>query len=304
MNKRNLLNLGLLAFIGILILLVLYEPGIEEPAELPTLLQLDRETIQRIFIQRDSQQDVELAKDENGHWWMEKPIRHPADPLRLDSLLRITTLKSQSSFSVDGKMLAEYQLDKPRASITLNDNILLAFGGNTPLDHRRYIMLDGQVHLTTDSYYYHLIGSFPTFLRKQLLDEGSRIEAITLPGLTINWQEERWQPSPEPATFSADQVTKLIDNWRLAAALEIKPYDGQPGEEIAIKLDGAEHPFELLLTSREPDLILARPALGIQYHFSAASAGGLLQLPAMEPDAEADSEEMEDPAAPEHTHQH
>ena len=300
MNKRNLLNLGLLIFIGALVLLVVYEPGIEAPTTMPTLLQLDKEAINKFTIQRSGQDDVVLNK-EDGHWWMEQPIRHTAEQFRIDSLLRITALKSQSSFAVEEKSLSEYQLDKPGASITLNDDTTLAFGGSTPLDHRRYVMHNGRVHLTTDSYYYHLIGGFPTFLRKQLLDEGSSIEALTLPGLTVNWQDERWQLSPEPEKFSADQVTQLIDNWKLASALEVKPYDGQPGEKIAIKLTGVTQPIELLVTAYEPDLILASPKLGVQYHFDATSAEALLQLPGME---EEQSEAMEESAETDHTHQH
>jgi len=302
MNTRTLLNLGLLALIGLLVLLVIYEPGIEEPAPTPTLLQLDKASISSIAIQRDSQPDVELVKDGNGKWWMEQPVHHAADSYRIDSLLRITELKSQSSFAADEKRLVEYQLDKPRATLTLNGETTLAFGGSTPLDQRRYVMVNDRVHLTTDSYYYHLIGSFPTFLRKQLLDEGSSIEALTLPGLELNWQDGRWQLSPEPEGFSADQVTRLIDNWKLASALEIKPYDGKPGEKVALKLAGVEQPLELLLTAREPDLILARPELGVQYHFDAASAETLLQLPSIE--EEEQSEAPAEEAGSEQTDQH
>ncbi len=281
MNKRNLLNLGLLTLIGLLVLLVIYEPGIEAPATPPTLLTLDQAAINHIAIQRENQDEVVLTK-EGGKWWMVKPLRHPADQFRIDSLLRISEMKSQSSFAAQGKPLAEYQLEQPRASITLNEKTVLAFGGNTPLDHRRYVMLDGRIHLTTDSYYYHLIGSFPTFLRKKLLDEGLVIEEINLPGLSVSWQEGQWQLEPQPEVFSADQVTKLIDNWKLASALDIKPYDGAEGERVSLKLNASNEPIEFLMTAQEPDLILARPDIGLQYHFDAASSVNLLQLPRME----------------------
>ena len=281
MSKRNLLNLGLLALIGVLVALALYEPGIEKPEQLVTLVQLDKEAISRITIQRDGQQDVALAKGDKGPWRMEQPVHHAADSYRIDSLLRIATIKSLSSFAAAEDKLTAYQLDKPRVTLTLNDDITIAFGGSTPLDQRRYVLLNGRVHLITDTLYYHLIGSFPTFLRKQLLDEGSGIDALNVPGLEVKWQENRWQLTPEPEGFSADQVSQLVDHWKLASALEIRPYDNQPGERVSIRLAGTERPLELLLTARQPDLILARPELGVQYHLDASAAERLLQLPQM-----------------------
>ncbi len=279
MKKTLLLNLGLLALIGVLVLLVLFEPGIEAPVEPPTLLQLDKEAITRIAIQRDAQQDVLLTRDQRDEWWMEQPIRHRADTFRIDSLLRITALKSLSSFSAAEEKLAAFQLDKPAVTLTLNNDITIAFGGSTPLDQRRYLLLNGKVHLISDTLYYHLIGSFPTFLRKQLLADGARIEALQLPELHLRWQEGRWQLEPQPENFSADQVTRLIDNWKLASALEIKPYDENPGKTITLRLAKTDEPYTLLLTSRHPDLVLARPELGIQYHLDAGNIANLLQLP-------------------------
>ncbi len=302
MNKRNLLNLALLALVGALVLLVVYEPGIEAPPPPPTLLQLEKETVRQIAIHREGQQDVVLERDERGEWWLSQPLRHRADSFRIDSLLRITTINSLSSFKADATRLAAYQLDKPRVTLTLNDGqrdiTTIAFGGSTPLDQRRYVLLDGTVHLISDTLYYHLIGSYPTFLRKQLLADGARIEALQLPGLAVTWQGDKWQLEPAPASFSADQVTRLVDSWKLASALEIKPYDGKPGEALSLRLAGEEAPYTLLLTSREPDLILARPELGIQYHLDAGSAAQLLQLPAQEERATEAAEGETAPQAP------
>ena len=296
MSKRNLLNLGLLAFIGMLVLLVVYEPGIEKPAELPTLLQLDKAAVKQIAIQRDGQQDIELLRQDDGNWQMTQPIPHAADQYRIDSLLRITTLRSLGSFSAEPDKLTAYRLAQPQVTLTINGDTTIAFGNNTPLDYRRYVMVDERIHLISDTLYYHLIGSFPTFLRKQLLNDGSSIEELELPELSLNWQEERWHLQPQPENFSADQITRLLDNWKLASALEIRPYDKQPGEKITIRIAGKEQPLELLLTAQEPDLILARPALGIQYHLNASSAEGLLQLPRLEEEAEKEHLEESKPS--------
>lgn len=296
MDKRNLLNLGLLLLIGALVLLVLYEPGIEKPAENPSLLSLQDDAIQQIRIQRENQPDILLLRQNDGRWWMEQPIRHRVAAQRMTSLLRISQLRSLSSFAITGRELADYRLNKPHVRLTLNDDVHIDFGGSTPLDQRRYVRLNNTVHLISDTLYYHLIGDATTFLDKQLLDDKLSIRTLSLPSLLLKWQDEKWQLTPQPENFSADQIGRLIDNWRFAAALEIKVYDGKGGTALQIGFDDKAFELELLLTAHEPDLVLARPDIGIQYHFDASSAKQLLQLPSEEtpepePEPEADHDE-------------
>lgn len=285
MNKRNLLNLGLLLLIGLLVLLVIYEPGIEPPQEKPPLLDIDREAVNTIRIERQGQETVALHRDESGNWNLTAPVAIGASDFRISSLLRITEQKSLSSFPADSERLAQYGLDSPQATLTLNDKVKLAFGHNSPLDQRRYVQINDQVHLINDTLYYHLIGNFTTFVRQELLPPGISLTALSLPGLTVRWQEERWQVEPKPASFSADQVTRLIDAWKLASAVQVKPYDGKEGETITIEPRGEGGPLTFLLTARSPDLVLARPELGIQYHLAESSGEGLLMLRPLEESA-------------------
>jgi hypothetical protein len=282
MSKRNLLNLGLLLLVGVLVLLVIYEPGIEKPQENPRLLDLEREAVTQIRIERQGQETVALARDARGNWHLTAPLAIGASEFRISALLRITEQKSLGNFPAEPGRLAGYGLETPRVTLTLNDKVTVAFGNNTPLDQRRYVQLGDRVHLVTDTLYYHLIGSYTTFIRQQLLPEGTAISALTLPGLAVRWQEGRWQVEPRPEAFSADQVTRLIDAWKFASAEQIKPYDGNEGETITIEPNGEEAPITFLLTSRSPDLVLARPELGIEYHLAESSGEALLALPPLE----------------------
>jgi len=281
MNKRNLLNLGLLLLIGVLVLLVIYEPGIEKPQEPRRLLELEREAVTQIRIERQGQETVALTRD-GGDWSLTEPLAIGASVFRIGSLLRITEQRSLGSFPAEPERLAGYGLEAPRVTLTLNDKVTVAFGDNTPLDQRRYVRLGDRVHLVSDTLYYHLIGAYTTFIRQELLPEGTAIAALSLPGLGVRWQEERWQVEPKPEAFSADQVTRLIDAWKLASAVQVKPYDGKQGETITIEPGGEEAPITLLLTARTPDLVLARPELGIEYHLAESSGEELLKLPTME----------------------
>lgn len=282
MNKRNLLNLGLLLLIGILVLLAIYEPGIEAPKENPRLLDIDREAIKQIRIERQGQETVALERDALGDWNLTAPLAIGASEFRISSLLRVTEQKSLGSYPADSERLARFGLATPRVTLTLNDKAKVAFGDTTALDQRRYVQIGDRVHLVTDTLYYHLIGNYTTFIRQQLLPEGTAIGALTLPGLTVRWQADRWQVEPKPEHFSADQVTRLLDAWQLASAVQVKPYDGNKGETITIEPKGEGAPITFLLTARSPDLVLARPDLGIQYQLAESSVGELLELQPME----------------------
>lgn len=282
MSKQNLLNLGLLLLIGILVLLVIYEPGIEAPKENPRLLDIDREAIKQIRIERQGQETVALERDALGNWHLTAPLAIAASEFRISSLLRITEQKSLGSYPADSERLARFGLATPRVILTLNDKVKVAFGDTTALDQRRYVQIGDRVHLVSDTLYYHLIGNYTTFIRQQLLPEGTTIGALSLPELRVRWQEDRWQVEPKPEHFSADQVTRLLDAWKLANAVQVKPYDGNKGETITIEPKGEEAPITFLLTARSPDLVLARPDLGIQYQLAESSAEELLKLPEVE----------------------
>lgn len=286
MNKRNLLNLGLLLLIGVLVLLTVYEPGIEKPKEPPHLLSLKRDDVKTIRIERDEQKTVELARDNQGNWQLIQPLKIAASEFRISSLLRITEQQSLGDFPADAEHLTRYGLDKPRVTLVLNDTTKIAFGNSTPLDQRRYVQVGDQIHLISDSLYYHLIGRYTTFIRQDILPEGSSITAMTLPDLKIAWQEKQWLVDPKPEKFSADQVTQLIDAWKVASAIEVKPYNGQSGDAITVQLKGKGEALKFLLTARKPDLVLARPDLGIEYHLPDTSADELLTLTPVKDDEE------------------
>lgn len=278
MSSRNLLNLGMLLLVAVLAVVAIYEPGIEAEKSPPSLLAMAPDGIRHILIERSDQEPVELERVSDGSWQMIKPITIAANAFRMESLLRITEQKSLGSFPAREGELTSFQLDKPRVTLTLNGDTAITFGGNTPLDQRRYVRLGNTVHLISDTLYYHLIGSYTTFIDNRPLPAGSEPTAITLPGLSVTQAEGKWQVTPKPEGFSADQVTALIDHWKYASAIQVKPYDGTKGEVITVTLKGSEKPLPFLLTARTPELVLARPDLGLEYHLADSSADELLKL--------------------------
>lgn len=276
MRSRLLLNLVLLAVVLGLTLLVLFEPGLEEPAAPWKLTGLDPEKVQTVHIRRDGQEDIRVER-EGDRWRLRQPFGARADRYRMSGLLRITGAESHASYPASELNLAEVGLASPKVMLSLDDTEL-RFGGTEPINGHRYVQLGETVHLIGDFAYYHLIGDYATFVSPGLLPEGARVKALHLPDITLIWADGRWAAEPEPEDFSADQANRLVDAWRFASAMGVEAYEPDgAGEKIRIELE--QEPIELLITRREPELELARPDLRVKYRFPGEQAAALLSLP-------------------------
>ncbi len=90
-----------------------------------------------------------------------------------------------------------------------------------------------------------------------------------------------WQVQPDKPGLSADAIQTLVDAWRTTTALWVKKYaQGSAQGSITVQLKEPAQELHFDIMARQPELILARPDLGLQYHLSAESAKALLELPA------------------------
>lgn len=285
MNKRNALNLGLLVAVVALGLVVWLDPGHKAPPPPPKLTGLTPAQVQTIRIERRTGKTIELRKVD-GHWRMEAPIKVAANDWRVQSLLRVAQNRSLGANPVSGPDLAKYGLDKPAARLFL-DRTEIDFGDTTPFKDRRYVRIGKIVHVIPDVAYYHLVGRYTGFVSPQPLPPQARIDKLELPKLTLTLDHNgNWQPQPKPAHYSADALTHLADAWRYASALNVTPYTagkakGAGGNErVSVHLAGRQAPVVFLIVARKPELLLARPDLGIEYHLPKNEAKAMFSLTA------------------------
>lgn len=282
MSSRNLLNLGLLIFIVILVILLIYTPGKDEPAKtkLTTLKQGD---ITHIKFTRNTLPPVALTK-QNGHWYMSDPYQVPANDFQVQTLLRLIETNSLARYDLHGKDLTKYKLDKPQASITFNDALTIEFGGTAALNQNRYVRIGDTMHLIIDTFFYQLNTKATYFVSHALLPSGSQITLLQLPDLKLELQDGKWNTSPQQEGFSADATTELINAWQFGQAMDIQPYTKKLNPEsiketITVALKKQHHPIQLELIKSNEKFILGRRDLGLQYIFPMETAEQLLRLP-------------------------
>lgn len=278
MSSRGLLNFALFIFVGGLGALVYFQPGLDKEQQ-ATLTTLAAEKIQHIEISAQGAQTITLIK-ENNAWRITAPIQISANEFRIESILGLLGAQSHTQYKKTQVDLAKLKLDKPRYLIRFND-LSVALGDTEPLEGRRYVLIGDVVHLITDAYSHHLTEAISGFISLKLLPQNSRIVALTLPTLALTQTDGRWKLSPEQ-NVSADKTNVLVDAWRTASATRVEPWtetDVHQGK-IIISLKDQPNAINYLILATSPELILARPDIGMAYHFDKAQAKALLLLPA------------------------
>lgn len=276
MTSRWILNLLLLGAVAALALVAYYQPGQEGKPAPVTLTALQPDQVRRIHIERRLRPPLELQRTAQG-WVIERQPPLPADDFQIKSLTRLASQEAVRSYAAAELDAAALQLDPPASSVTLDD-IRLDFGTLEPLDGLRYVKVGERILLIPDLYQHLIDADYTRFVRRRLFAPAQRIEAIELPGLALEKTDGRWSVK-DHQDVSSDEVQRFVERWQDAAALTVRPMEEKPrGDRIQVRLGAPQRTVTFIVTRREPELVLARPDLGIQYQLG-NQADSLLQLP-------------------------
>jgi len=274
MKSRMLLNLFLLAALAVLGAIAYFEPGKKEPAETP-LTRVDIDKVDTLTLQQGDKTIVLAKKD--GHWWVSAPFSAPANDFRVRQLLEIAKAASDASYPLKPEELAKFELDKPIASLTVGDAVLV-FGGADPINMRRYVRIGDALHLVRDDFSRHLTAQATDYVDKKLLPEDARIQEIVLPEWKARLgQDGKWVFEP-PQEGGEAHIGDLLTNWQSARAIDVKYLDkAAEGQKLHIGLANGES-VDFVIVQREPELLLARQDYGLQYEVVGEPARRLLSL--------------------------
>jgi hypothetical protein len=278
MKSRLLLNLVLLAIVAVLATLAFLEPG-KKKAETTPLAAVDENALTAITLKN---KDTITFEKKDGHWRLAAPFPAPANEIRVRQLLDIAKASPEAQYPVKPEDLAKFELDKPKATLILG-NTTLVFGGSDPINLRRYVKIGDTLYLVNDDFFHHLSAAATDYVDKKLLPENAKVREIVLPGLKASLGADgKW--TREPPGDKPD-LSELAILWTTARAIDIRRLD-QPAKGEPVHIGLAEGgPVDFLIVQRDPDPILARPDLGLQYELTGETARQLLNLPKAQPPA-------------------
>ena len=265
MQSRSLLNLALLALV-ILLSVYVYTTQQRQARETssPALTSLSADAVTRIGI-RHNQRQIELVKLDSG-WHMRQPIDIAANGFRIDTLLNMLETAVHASYPAVELEPGKYGLADASTAISFND-ITIEFGIVNPINNYRYVRVGDSVHMLDDHFYPLLSSQTGTLIARELISGQAAIEKLVLPQLTLYRDENNvWQSS---AGTDPDIISATLEHWKTSQAFGVHNYlPRDPLSEISVHLEGEPEPVRFLVTDMDPWLIIARPDLGLEYHFN------------------------------------
>jgi hypothetical protein len=281
MKNRWLVNIGLTLLVGVLILLVLYKPGVNKETPGTPLTTSTADSVQRITLVRPKQPDIVLEKSGAEKWLLNAPRSARANGFRVNELLALANQRVTTRFPANPADLEKYGLDKPLATLFL-DNAEIHFGGMHPLDNQLYVLHAGQVQLVPAAVLRAVSAPLNDFLSTSPLGDKTRPLAFKFPafGMKQN-QQGAWVREPALKGLGSDQVNRFVDEWRHARALFTAPYSGGRAQaRVTITLaDGdKQRVVEFGVLALKPEFVLYRKDEKLEYSFPEETGSRLMQL--------------------------
>ena len=240
-----------------------------------TVSQLKPQEINRISIQ--TADDAITMKKTGTQWSIESPISWPANNINVERILGITNTEFDSSLSAEEIDLSTLGLEFPNAILTLNDTRFL-FGATNNIGERRYLLTESTVYLLADIHLHFFRQGLPGLVDRRLLPRSVTLQSLNLGKFILNKTSDGdWQANDD--TITPDQLSEVINNWQTLEASNIKVYQKSdiPRQKIRAELMNGNE-LEFFLMSISPEIVIARPDLGLQFHFSESQFYGLLAV--------------------------
>lgn len=265
LSNRWIINALLVLVITVLVYIGLDEGDETDAMRATRISALRPADVDRIEI-RSEEFSLELGRHDAG-WQIESPVDWPAHDANVWRLLSILDASASPLGSATGLELETLGLETPRASLRFNDTRLL-FGASNNIGERRYLMVDSTLYLLPDIHLAFITQGLPGMVERRLLPPRYAVSALRLPGFEVTRDgDDRWRSTHTPE-FSQAQLQRLIGNWQDLQASRVKRYDDADNvmQVIQARLaDGRSIDFRLLAV--EPEIVIANPQIGLQYHF-------------------------------------
>lgn len=265
LSRRWLINCALFAIVAILALVIANVDDAEIENDGQRISQLRPADIERIEI-TTAELSLELRRDANG-WQMLQPLQWPAHADNVERLLSILKQQSTAIASAAEADLPALGLQPPVATLRLNDR-LLQFGATNNIGERRYLLMEAAVYLLPDVHLAFATQGIAGMVDRRLLPQRGEIANLRLPGIEISRDADGSFRAAGRPGLTSDQLGQLVTNWQALPANGIRPFnaDARPGELISVRFASGEE-IDFLLQSSAPEIIVANPLIGLQYHF-------------------------------------
>jgi Domain of unknown function (DUF4340) len=289
MKSRWMINLILLLAIVVIAVVVKFNPEKEQKAVNQYEISSHRlADFHKIEVSFPAKAGISFEK-KDGYWFLVQPYKARADQMLVSHILSIVAAKSNQKLPLND--LAQFGLDQPKLKLKLDD-VEILFGTFNPVTSEQYVSLGDSVYLLPVSYAESASSPAEEYLDKSPLQasERNQISGFDLSHLE-QWQDVRlnvdllngqWKVSDPKAKPNQKTLSEWYDGyWRNIAAPKVLIYN--PDHRVSypyieVKLANGKK-VHLDKIQESPELILARPDEGVEYHFPQDAGFVLLNPP-------------------------
>lgn len=289
MKKSLIINLSLLAVVLVLALVVWLDPfATPQPTPVP-LTRQDPAGVEHISLSKRGHLEFALQRSEHpqtgeAYWKLTAPLEMPANPVKVAGLLALLRANSFRQYQIKSENLAKLGLQPPGWEIQLGDTVV-KFGKTEPIDQKRFVLVNGTVHLINDQYSQYSFGSPLMLANLDILPVDKSVTELHLPDKIIKKVNGQWQSTPSMDTVSQNTYKELIDQWRYAQALRVGLADNashngflSDAKAVTVFLESANQPVHFTIEADEQNVIITNEDWGVRYYLTPAVGEKLLQL--------------------------
>ena len=276
LSRRWLVNIALILLILGLALLGFQLEDQATRKSTPPISQLIPAEIHNIDIQYG---DLRLGLKRSALGWnLESPIRWPAYDDNVKRLLSIVKFESKALGDASEVDLESLGLLQPTAILSF-DGIQFSFGTTNNIGGRRYLRVDSKLYLLPDVYLAFIGQGVAGLVDRRLLPPDFQVDSLRLPEFEISLGDNGLWRTDHDIQLPQSRLIQLMENWQGLQATSIRRYNlnAMPRELIEARLQSGEV-IEFLLLSIAPEIILAQPETGLQYHFRSAFYDQLISI--------------------------
>jgi len=283
MKKRWLLNLLMFALVASLVTFLYVRPKTTaQQDEVYEVSNYKLAEFNAISVEFPAKAALSLEKV-NGYWRITAPQQARADQASVQRILGIIAAKTKNKIAAGKDDLEKFGLNNPVVKLKFfrdKDNVEeFLFGTHNPVTDEQYVAHRNNVYLVSSAYsdyastqLIELVDKAPLKPTEKVAGfDFSHLEQWETARLNVDLLDGKWKVSIATAKPQQNEMNEWSDfSWTHALAKSVEFYSPDrkatyPSFEVKLA-DGSKVHFDKLQES--PDLILARPDEGLQYHFA------------------------------------
>ena len=265
MRKSWITLSALMACVAALGLFVWLKPpkSLNNTIAVTTLKSADARTLR---VQLKGSKDALAALEKRGNeWHLLEPIKAPADGFQVLRLLAVLDARGATEYPVADA--AKFDLETPHTELIINDQ-RFAFGAINTVTREQYLLTQNRIYPVETRFAAAIPANANALIRRSVFAPTDAPVRFEFGAFTVATDEKKWSTTPATGDVSQDDYNRWVAQWREGSALRSGISDGKPvTREIVVMLKGGAK-ITLGIVQAEPELIVRRTDLGLQFVFT------------------------------------